>query len=455
MPRPLTKTVKKRSIRHNNADARPAKQRKLTSQGTESQPVVLEDTQLSSPREALAIATQADDFESQLRESRPEAEVVAPVEASEAATVASTALDEAVEDDFDQRFVDNFDGIDWKRLKGFIMPPRTQKQRKSWVYNYGYRVASQRNPERLFWVCHTCHHKKLEGAVLEATTATSSAQSHLLKKHRIDATGKLAVRLPNGQRTLSMLAGSGVVVSQAVANEIGHFDVQAFRMAAVEWLVDRNIPLRLFEEPSFRRMIEFANPEAARALWSSHNSVNRYVMRLYEFLLPQVVAELEAAASKIHISFDGWTTKGGKRGFFGVVAHYATAQGFVKDLAIDLPQLSGVHSSERIASCIESTLRKFGITASKLGYFVLDNAYNNDAAIKTLGSKYGFVASQRRLRCSAHTINVAAQALLETLLLITPCDDLYISLARRSQTIKTTLPPNFSIYNTRTQPCDN
>jgi hypothetical protein len=36
MPRSLTKTVKERSIRHNNADARPAKQRKLTLQGTES-----------------------------------------------------------------------------------------------------------------------------------------------------------------------------------------------------------------------------------------------------------------------------------------------------------------------------------------------------------------------------------------------------------------------------------
>jgi hypothetical protein len=98
--------------------------------------------------------------------------------------------------------------------------------------------------------------------------------------------------------------------------------------------------------------------------------------------------------------------RGGKRSFFGVVAHYTTAQGFVKDLAIDLPQLSGVHSGERIANCIESTL------ASKLGYFVLDNAYNNNTAIKTLGSKYDFVANHRRLRCSAHTINLVGQAVL-------------------------------------------
>jgi hypothetical protein len=127
---------------------------------------------------------------------------------------------------------------------------------------------------------------------------------------------------------------------------------------------------------------------------------------------PQVVKQLEEAASKIHINFDGWTTKGGKRGFFGVVAHYATTHGVVKDVAIDLPQLTGAHTGDRIADCIEKTLREFGIAATKLGYFMPDNAYNSDAAIKKLGSKYGFVASHRRLRCSAHTINLVGQAVM-------------------------------------------
>jgi hypothetical protein len=39
---------------------------------------------------------------------------------------------------------------------------------------------------------------------------------------------------------------------------------------------------------------------------------------------------------------------------------------------------------------------------------MLDNAYNNDATVKKLGSKYGFVASHRRLRCAAHTINLVS-----------------------------------------------
>ena len=61
--------------------------------------------------------------------------------------------------------------------------------------------------------------------------------------------------------------------------------------------------------------MELANPAAAAALWVSHNSVSAFVMKLFSALQPHVVAAIEAASSNIHISFDGWTTKGGKRGF--------------------------------------------------------------------------------------------------------------------------------------------
>jgi hypothetical protein len=209
-----------------------------------------------------------------------------------------------------------------------------------------------------------------------------------------------------------MIANSGVRVSQSVANELGSFDIQAFRIAAVSWIIDNNIALSQFESPAFRSMIRFSNPEAEKALWANHESVSRYVMKLYTFMQPQVVARLRTAASKIHISFDGWTTRGGKRGFFGIVAHFVSASGILEDVAIDLPQLAGAHTGDRIANCVEKTLLEFEITAPKLGYFMLDNAYNNDAAIARLGSKYGFLPSHRRLRCSAHTINLVGQAVI-------------------------------------------
>jgi hypothetical protein len=37
--------------------------------------------------------------------------------------------------------------------------------------------------------------------------------------------------------------------------------------------------------------LEAANPEAVAALWMSHNSVSRCVMRLYNYLQPRVAVE--------------------------------------------------------------------------------------------------------------------------------------------------------------------
>jgi hypothetical protein len=50
-------------------------------------------------------------------------------------------------------------------------------------------------------------------------------------------------------------------------------------------------------------------------------------VRLYDYLKPLVFKELSQSLSKIHLSFDEWTTKGGKRGFLGIVAHYVNADG--------------------------------------------------------------------------------------------------------------------------------
>ncbi|KAI1663169.1 Dimer-Tnp-hAT dimerization containing protein [Pyrenophora tritici-repentis] len=135
-------------------------------------------------------------------------------------------------------------------------------------------------------------------------------------------------------------------------------------------------------------------------------------MRLFRCIQPHVVQALSTAVSKIHISFDGWTTKGGKRGFFGSVAYFADASGVIRDLPIDLPLLAGAHTGEAISAAIIKTLKVYGITRDKLGYFVLDNAANNDTAIAALSRVYDFDATHRRLRCGPHTLNLIGQAII-------------------------------------------
>ncbi|KAI2478918.1 hypothetical protein Ptr902_09884 [Pyrenophora tritici-repentis] len=84
--------------------------------GSESQPVLIDDSQQAlplrvSPRKALT-ATQAEaaeTFEAEIRESQA---IVAPTEGSKAATVASAKDNDASDEGFDERFVDDFEGID-------------------------------------------------------------------------------------------------------------------------------------------------------------------------------------------------------------------------------------------------------------------------------------------------------------------------------------------------------
>jgi hypothetical protein len=91
--------------------------------------------------------------------------------------------------------------------------------------------------------------------------------------------------------------------------------------------------------------------------------------------------ELSQALINIHLSFDSWTTKGGKHGFLGVVAHFVSKGSKLRDLPIALLLLADAHSGKRMAEVVSQTMQQFGINPLNVGFFVLDNASNNDAAI--------------------------------------------------------------------------
>ncbi|CAN9318917.1 unnamed protein product [Alternaria alternata] len=129
----------------------PAKRVRVTrGTGTNTQPLELADTQPSSsiisapklpqrqsPRKALADAasqaTEQHPFESQLLLNAVPNEAIVPhTEGSNAATVASAADDNReVDSSFNERFLDNFNGINWCRLSRFCKPLRSQKRQKS------------------------------------------------------------------------------------------------------------------------------------------------------------------------------------------------------------------------------------------------------------------------------------------------------------------------------------
>lgn len=65
-----------------------------------------------------------------------------------------------------------------------------------------------------------------------------------------------------------------------------------------------------------------------------------------------------------------------------------------------------------MAEVVIAIFKQFEITVGKLGYFVLDNAHNNNTTIDMIASQMGFRATERRLRCGPYTLNLIGQRLL-------------------------------------------
>jgi len=361
-------------------------------------------------------ASQAPNFEATIQESRHKDTIAPPTEGSEQATIAaSVASSEPINAGFEW-VEDNYEGFDWRHFPNHCKPPTTLSTRASWVYTHGYRLVLRTNTAKITWVCHICYKQKatfMGRGVLDVSQSPSSPGRHLrdtkFKGHGLRPLGEQS-SAPQAETLLDRALQNGC--SQAIANVLASFNIQEFRLAAVSWLIDNNLPLSQFESKSFRAMIQLANVEAERALWTSHNSVSRYVVRLYDSLKPKVVLELSESMSRIHVSFDRWTTKGGKSGYLGIVAHYVDCQGTLKDLPIALPQLTGAHSGEAMAAVVIKIFKEFNVTVGKLGYFVLDNASNNNTTITTLAEEMGFSAAEKRLSCGPHTYNLIGQNLL-------------------------------------------
>jgi hypothetical protein len=81
-------------------------------------------------------------------------------------------------------------------------------------------------------------------------------------------------------------------------------------------------------------------------------------------------------------------------------------------LPINLPQLTGAHTSKRLAKVITLTLTNYSITLAKLSYFVLDNASNNNTAVAALARSFNFILSYWRLRCSPYTLNLVSKIII-------------------------------------------
>lgn len=151
------------------------------------------------------------------------------------------------------------------------------------------------------------------------------------------------------------------------------------------------------------------NNIAKQVIPTSHNTTRSWMTTAFfqeKITIQNLIAN---AGSWINFSFDAWSSDNGLS-LLGVVAYFLDGQNHqLKPIFLGLPQLNSHHESEQ-ARVLVGVLQDYAIDTDKLGWFVLDNASNNDTALAELSKTMSFDPIKRRLRCAGHIINFAAEA---------------------------------------------
>jgi hypothetical protein len=287
-----------------------------------------------------------------------------------------------------------------------------KRAKTSWIWRHGFecrRKGPGPHPQKPDWLCGICWDRgKIE---VSNTGSTTPAIQHLNEAHDLNADGVI-VRSKPIVNALQNTAGDDTEAEPVVYNIVTQTEVNKFNQALIAWIVLAHLAMACVENDAFRLLILCLNPGIYKFLYKSGNTIRKLVIGDYEDRKKRVIADLAAARSKVHISFDMWTTPNKKLAMLGIVAHYLTRDLTTRSLLIGLKKVEGSHTGVNLARYIVPVIQEFGIEGN-LGYFISDNAGPNDTAVEAICKKLGLAdAVHRRLRCLGHVINLAAKAFL-------------------------------------------
>ena len=239
--------------------------------------------------------------------------------------------------------------------------------------------------KHLAWYCKHCTEYRCLN--------TTNARNHLSSKHGI----QVETTVSQGSSTIAPSAFSSVSSDQ-------------INKALVHLIVRHNLSFRAVEWPAMRKLLSLAGLE--KGAISSHASVSKHIGSLWLSAQDDVRIRLQSSLSAIHIAADIWTSPN-RYLFLGVCAHFVDRESsqLIRILLGLRPVLT--HRGEEQATELFQVFKDFGIV-EKIGYFMGDNHPSNDVLCRSLEIKFErpWDATQHRLRCNGHIINLAVQAFL-------------------------------------------
>jgi hypothetical protein len=246
------------------------------------------------------------------------------------------------------------------------------------------------------------------------------ALTHLKNKHRIDYNTDDKA-LPSSIATFQATALAGASTITTIASKavreayrlMTTFDAAKFRQALIMFIIMCNIAFSVVESPYFQALLDYCSTALTPFFIKAHSTVKRWILEEFEQKRLQVKAELATARSRIHVSFDRWTSPNGLA-IVGVIVHYLDKDLINRSYLIGMRRINRAHTGENITEAVIPVLVEMGII-SKLGYFIADNDGRNDTCIRAILRKHRpdiKDPDSRRVRCLGHIINLTAKAFL-------------------------------------------
>lgn len=297
-------------------------------------------------------------------------------------------------------------GCPWGKYKQYRKPDHSKRGYTSWIWKDGYRLQHIED-DRMLWVCKRCvQQKRSPPAEYQGKGGTANMSNHLRDKHLIDQNG------PIKKRKHESFIKDGESAEQAHHNRrIEGFNPKQFKTSLVRWMAHCNIAYAQIETESFRRMMLNGRPELEQAgCLPCAKTAKEWIATDFHRFRDKAAEVLACVPYNLHFTIDLWTANNGL-GLNGVFAHWLDEDGKKCKLLLSLPEIDESHAGENIAKGVEKIIRDWKLE-DRIGYFVTDNASNNNSCIDSLGEKFNFRSTERRLRCICHILNLVAMAIM-------------------------------------------
>ena len=132
-------------------------------------------------------------------------------------------------------------------------------------------------------------------------------------------------------------------------------------------------------------MLVTIQPSLTRYLPTSSTTMMNWVQDEFNVRKDRIKSLLKNALSKIHISFDIWTSLNCKP-ILAVQSHFLSrnihGKYEVLGALLDMVELIGVYDGGNIAKALIKVVEDWEIDPTNMGISVSDNAINNDTTVK-------------------------------------------------------------------------